>query len=109
MARNVKDIEEEIRSLCDDDKAALLRQLIAQPDGPFDPRVERAWLKALQRRYRELVDGNINGIPGLVSLSLLGNLHSRPPTSCISLRSLTAVARPASGNCDSRPPGACRT
>ena len=64
MARSVRDIEEEIRSLNDDDKATLLRHLIAQLDGPSDPQVERAWLEASQRRYRELVEGKVKSIPG---------------------------------------------
>ena len=64
MARSVKDIEKEIRSLSADDRVELLRTLIAELDTPADPNVERAWLETAQRRYRELVEGKIKGIPG---------------------------------------------
>ncbi len=64
MARAVKDIEKEIRTLSAEDKIALLRTLIAELDTPADPNVERAWLETAQRRYRELVEGKVKGIPG---------------------------------------------
>jgi len=64
MAKAVKDIEQEIRALSAEDKAELLRALIAELDTPSDPNVERAWLETAQRRYRELVDGKVKGIPG---------------------------------------------
>lgn len=64
MAKSVKDIEKEIRSLSADDKVELLRTLIAELDTTADPNVERAWLETAQRRYRELVEGKIKGIPG---------------------------------------------
>jgi len=63
MARAVKDIEQEIRSLSDDDKIALLRSLIAELDAPADPNVERAWLETSQRRYRELLEGKVKSVP----------------------------------------------
>jgi hypothetical protein len=64
MARAVKDIEQDIRSLGAEEKVALLRSLIAELDGPADPAVERVWLETAQRRYRELVEGKVQGIPG---------------------------------------------
>lgn len=64
MAKAVKDIEKEIRSLSADDKIELLRTLIAELDTPADPNVERAWLETAQRRYRELVEGKVKGVPG---------------------------------------------
>ena len=64
MARAIKDIEKEIRSLDRDDKRRLLRNLIDELDTPADPDVERAWLEASQRRYRELVEGSVTGVPG---------------------------------------------
>ena len=64
MAKAVKDIEQEIRALSAEDKAELLRALIAELDTPSDPNVERAWLETAQRRYRELVEGKVKGIPG---------------------------------------------
>lgn len=64
MARAVKDIEKEIRALSAEDKIELLRTLIAQLDTSADPDVERAWLETAQRRYRELVEGKVRGVPG---------------------------------------------
>jgi hypothetical protein len=64
MARAVKDIERDIRALSAEDKVELLRALIAELDTPPDPNVERAWLETAQRRYRELVEGKVKGVPG---------------------------------------------
>jgi putative addiction module component (TIGR02574 family) len=64
MARAVKDIEREISELSADDKVELIRSLIADLDAPADANVERAWLETSQRRYRELVEGKVHGVPG---------------------------------------------
>ena len=60
----MQDIEGDIRALGSEDKIDLLRALIAELDAPADPNVERAWLETAQRRYRELADGKVQGIPG---------------------------------------------
>ena len=64
MGRAVKGIEREIRELCSEDKIELIRTLIAELDAPADSNVERAWLETSQRRYRELVEGKLKGVPG---------------------------------------------
>jgi hypothetical protein len=64
MTRVVAEIEEEIRALCLEEKLDLLRSLIGELDMPADPDVEQAWLEESQRRYRELIDGTVRGIPG---------------------------------------------
>lgn len=64
MAKAVKDIEREIRELNSEERAELMRSLIADLDAPADANVERAWLEASQRRYRELVEGKVKGVPG---------------------------------------------
>jgi putative addiction module component (TIGR02574 family) len=64
MSRAVKDIEREIRELSSEEKIELIRTLIAELDAPPDANVERAWLETSQRRYRELVEGKVKGIPG---------------------------------------------
>ena len=64
MARAIADIEKDIRALSVDEKLELLRSLLRDLDGPADADVEKAWLVESQRRYRELVDGSVKGIPG---------------------------------------------
>ena len=64
MARDVKDLKREIRELGSDDKRELIRALIAELDAPADANVERAWLETSQRRYQELVEGKVQGVPG---------------------------------------------
>ena len=64
MARAVKDIERDIRGLSSEERAELLRSLIADLDAPADANVECAWLETSQRRYRELVEGKVEGVPG---------------------------------------------
>jgi hypothetical protein len=64
MARPIEDIERDIRALSGEEKRELLRALIAELDTPADPDVEKAWLEASQRRYRELVEGKVKGVPG---------------------------------------------
>jgi len=64
MARPIEDIERDIRALSGEEKRELLRALIAELDTPADPDVEKAWLEASQRRYRDLVEGKVKGVPG---------------------------------------------
>jgi hypothetical protein len=64
MARALKEIEREIQELSTEDKIGLIRVLLADLDAPKDSNVEHAWLEAAQRRYRELVEGRVEGVPG---------------------------------------------
>lgn len=64
MSKAVKDIERDIRALSLEERAQLMRSLIAELDAPADANVERAWLETSQRRYRELVEGKVKGVPG---------------------------------------------
>jgi len=64
MARPIQEIARDIRALSSDDKRELLRALIDEMDGPADPDVEKAWLEVAQRRYRELVEGQVESVPG---------------------------------------------
>jgi putative addiction module component (TIGR02574 family) len=63
MAKPVEELEREIRSLSDDDRIRLLRDLVADLDGERDQDVERTWLEEAQRRYRELKAGVVEAIP----------------------------------------------
>ena len=64
MARAIKDIEKDIRALSREEKRELLRTLIEELDTPADPNVEEAWLETSQRRYRELTERSVTGVPG---------------------------------------------
>ncbi|HEX9626644.1 MAG TPA: addiction module protein [Acidiferrobacterales bacterium] len=64
MARTIEDIERDIRLLSRKERRELLKTLIAELDTPSDPGAERAWLETCQRRYKELVEGKVAGIPG---------------------------------------------
>jgi Putative addiction module component len=52
------------RRLSREEKVDLIRLLIAELDAPADANVERAWRETSQRRYRELVEGKVTGVPG---------------------------------------------
>jgi putative addiction module component (TIGR02574 family) len=64
MSTAIAEIEAKIRALRPEDKADLIRSLIAELDGPADPAVEIAWLKEAQRRRQEIVEGRVQPIPG---------------------------------------------
>lgn len=64
MSTAIAEIETKIRALSFEDKADLIRSLIAELDGPADADVESAWLKEAQRRHREIVEGKVQPVPG---------------------------------------------
>jgi hypothetical protein len=64
MARSVADIEDDIRALTPEERRDLLASLIRELDGSAAPNVEKLWLAEAQRRYRELVEGKVEGVPG---------------------------------------------
>lgn len=64
MSIAIEEVRAKIRELSIEDKAELLRALIAELDGPADEGVERAWLVEAQRRHQEIVDGKVQPIPG---------------------------------------------
>ena len=43
MATALAELEEKVRALSQSDKAALIRLLIGELDGPPEPDIERAW------------------------------------------------------------------
>jgi len=63
MARPIAIIQEDIRQLNDSEKEEVLRTLLEELDGPPDPDVESAWLKAVERRAAELDSGQLQSIP----------------------------------------------
>jgi putative addiction module component (TIGR02574 family) len=64
MSIATAEIEAKIRALSPDEKADLVRVLIAELDGPADADVETAWIKEAQRRHREIVEGKVQPVPG---------------------------------------------
>jgi putative addiction module component (TIGR02574 family) len=64
MTDEVAEIEAKIRALSAEEKAELIRTLIADLDGPENDGVAQAWLDEAERRHRELVDGKVQGVPG---------------------------------------------
>ena len=64
MTDEVAEIEPKIRALSAEEKAELIRALIADLDGPEDDGAEQAWLGEAERRHRELIDGKVQGVPG---------------------------------------------
>ena len=63
MARPVSIIQQEIRALSTADKAALLRVLLEELDGPSDADADAAWTAEIQRRSREIDEGSVQCIP----------------------------------------------
>lgn len=64
MATALAELEEKVRALSQSDKAALIRVLIGELDGPPEPGVEQAWIAEAKRRHQELLDGRVKGVPG---------------------------------------------
>lgn len=64
MGRAISEIYREIQELSDSEKQELLRALVAELDAPADSEVEKAWLEEAGRRYRELLEGKVKGVPG---------------------------------------------
>ena len=63
MSSAVAEIEAKVRTLSREDKAELIRALIAELDGPADLDVERAWFEEAKRRHREIVEGKVKSVP----------------------------------------------
>ena len=64
MSRAVAELEAQIRSLNFDDKAGLIRALLAELDGPVEADVEQAWIEEARRRHDEVVEGKVQSVPG---------------------------------------------
>ena len=64
MATALGEIEEKVRALSQSDKAALIRVLIGELDGPSDSDVENTWIAEAKRRHQELIEGRVKGVPG---------------------------------------------
>jgi len=63
-----------IRALSPEERAELIRLLIADLDGPSDANIEKAWLQEAQKRYREITEGKVETVQGE---QVFENLRSR--------------------------------
>ncbi len=63
MARSVREIEQEIRSLQTAERNQLLRDLISDIDGESEQDVEQQWVEEAKRRYQELREGLVKPVP----------------------------------------------
>ena len=63
MSRGLTEIERDIRALSDDDRARLLRALIAELDGPADADADKAWLEESEKRLAEIDSGAGGVVP----------------------------------------------
>jgi cell division inhibitor SulA/protein ImuA len=59
MSDMVAELESKIRALSPEERAELIRLLIADLDGPSDANIEKAWLQEAQKRYREITEGKV--------------------------------------------------
>lgn len=64
MSGEVAEIEAKIQTLNTEEKAELIRVLIADLDGPADADVENAWLEEARKRHREIIEGKVQTVPG---------------------------------------------
>ena len=71
MARRIEELEREIRELSEDERRDLLRTLLDELSSSADPDAEKAWLITAQRRFRELTDKKVRGVPGELVLQRL--------------------------------------
>jgi hypothetical protein len=63
MTRRIEEIEQDIRALSEEDRFRLVG-FLTEIDAPVGTSPQRAWLETAQRRYRELVEGKVEGVPG---------------------------------------------
>jgi putative addiction module component (TIGR02574 family) len=63
MAREIAELEHEIRQLGRSEQERLLRTLLEELDGPIDPGAERGWLEEVERRSSDFDAGRVRAIP----------------------------------------------
>jgi hypothetical protein len=59
MARDLKELEEELAHLTTEEKAAVARSLIDALDEKWDEDVERLWMEEAERRYAAYRRGEV--------------------------------------------------
>jgi hypothetical protein len=74
MSDHVEELGARIRALSAEDRLELIRELLAELDGPGEVGVEQAWLEEVEERHKQLLDGQVQGIEGS---KVFQNLQSR--------------------------------
>ena len=74
MSDMVAELKSKIGALNSEERVELIRLLIADLDGPPDANNEIVWLEEAQRRYREIIEGEVQTVPGE---QVFENLRSR--------------------------------
>jgi len=74
MSDIVAELKSKIRTLNTEERAELIRLLIADLDGPPDANIQKAWVEEAQKRYREIIEGEVQTVPGE---QVFENLRSR--------------------------------
>lgn len=64
MARALADLERDIAELSPEERAKLLRVLVASLDAPADENVEDTWAAEAARRLKELDEGTAKTVSG---------------------------------------------
>ena len=64
METDITEIKAKVRALSPEDKAQLMRELIAELDGAAEADVARAWIEEAKRRHQELESGALEGVAG---------------------------------------------
>ena len=62
MAANIKQVIENIKKLSADEKALIAHCLISSLETRQDENVEEAWADLAEKRYAELVSGNVKPV-----------------------------------------------
>lgn len=63
MSRRMEDLYEEASQLTENDRAELAGRLLESLDGEPDPAVEMAWATEIERRIKEIENGEVELIP----------------------------------------------
>jgi hypothetical protein len=75
MTRRTEEIEQDVRALSEEERVRLIRSLLTEFNATADIDPQPTWLETAQRRYRELIEGKVDGVPGpLVFERLRANL-----------------------------------
>lgn len=64
MSSTTHIIEADFRTLSIEEKAELIRRLLADLDGPIEDHSGQAWSEEAKRRLQELNDGKVQAVAG---------------------------------------------